>query len=65
MSRDRQALLEASNTCPAEEKSALVDEIPRRLLPLDSGPLADEEIGAAAAVLFQSLYEEDAGPTAR
>jgi hypothetical protein len=43
----------------------LADEILRRVLPFDSGPLADEEIGAAAAVLFQSLDEEDAGPTAR
>jgi hypothetical protein len=60
MSRDSQALVEAFEHLPAEEKSALVDEILRRLLPFDSGPLADEEIGAAAAVLFQALDEEDA-----
>ena len=65
MSRDSQALLEAFEHLPAEEKSALADEILRRVLPFDSGPLADEEIGAAAAVLFRSVDEEDAGPTAR
>jgi hypothetical protein len=65
MSRESQALLEAFEHLPPGEKCALADEILRRVLPFDSGPLADEEIGAAAAVLFQSLDEEDAGPTAR
>jgi hypothetical protein len=58
-------LLEAFEHLPAEEKSVLADEILRRLLPFDSGPLADEEIGAAAAALFQSLDEENADPAAR
>jgi hypothetical protein len=31
----------------------------RRSLPFDSGPLEDEEIGAASAALFESLEEED------
>jgi hypothetical protein len=65
MRRESQALLEAFKHLPAEEKSALADEILRRVPPFDSGPLADEEIGAAAAVLFESLDEEDARPTAR
>jgi len=60
MSRASQALLEAFEHLPAEEKPALADEILRRVLPFDSGPLADEEIGAAAAVPFPSLDEEDA-----
>jgi hypothetical protein len=65
MSRESQALLEAFEHLPAEEKRALTDEILRRSLPFDSGPLADEEIGVAAAALFESLDEEDAHPAAR
>jgi hypothetical protein len=65
MSRESQALLEAFEHLPAEEKRALTDEILRRSLPFDSGPLTDEEIGAAAAALFESLDEEDANPAAR
>ena len=65
MSRESQALLEAFEHLPAEEKSALAGEILRRSPPFDSGPLADEEIGAAAAALFQSLDEENADPAAR
>ena len=65
MSRESQALLEAFEHLPANEKCALADEILRRVLPFDSGPLADEEIGSAAAILSGSLDDEDAGPTAR
>jgi len=55
MSRETQVLLEAFEHLPPEEKRAFAEEVLRRSLPLDSGPLADEEIGAASAVLFQSL----------
>jgi hypothetical protein len=59
MSRDTQALLDAFDHLPAEEKRAFTDEVLRRSLPFDSGPLADEEIGAASDVLWQSLDEEE------
>ncbi len=66
MTREATALLEAFETLPAEEKRAFADEILRRSVPFDSGPLADEEIGAASAALFESLdKEEDADPGAR
>jgi hypothetical protein len=65
MTRETEALLEAFERLPAQEKRAFAEEVVRRSLPFDSGPLADEEIGAASAVLFASLEEEDADPTAR
>jgi len=65
MSRDTQALLEAFEHLPAEEKRAFTEELLRRSLPFDSGPLEDEEIGAASAALFRSLEEKDADPEAR
>ncbi len=65
MSRETQTLLEAFEHLPAEEKRVFTDEILRRCLPFDSGPLADEEIGAASNALFQSLDKEDADPAAR
>lgn len=55
MSRDTQALLEAFENLPAEEKRAFTEELLRRWLPFDSGPLEDEEIGAASTALFESL----------
>ena len=54
MSRDTQALLEAFEHLPVEEKRAFTEELLRRSLPFESGPLEDEEIGAASAALFQS-----------
>jgi len=65
MSRETQALLEAFEHLPAEEKRVLTEELLRRSLPFDSGPLEDEEIGAASKALFESLEEEDADPEAR
>ncbi len=65
MRRETQALLEAFEHLPAEEKRVFTDEVLRRSLPFDSGPLADEEIGAASGALFESLDEEDADPAAR
>jgi hypothetical protein len=58
MSRDTQALLDAFDRLSAEEKRAFIEEALRRLLPFDSGPLADEEIGAPSDALWQSLYRE-------
>jgi len=63
MSRDTQALLEAFERLPPEEKCAFTEELLRRSLPFDSGPLEDEEIGAASAGLFESLEEEDGDPS--
>ena len=63
MTREAEALLEAYEHLPATEKRAFAEEVLRRSLPFDSGPLADEEVGAASAALFQSLEEEDADPT--
>jgi hypothetical protein len=58
MSRDAQTLLEAYEQLPANEKRAFTEEVLRRSLPFDSGALADEEIGAASAALFESLENE-------
>jgi hypothetical protein len=58
MSRELQALLEAFDHLPAEEKRAFTEEVLRRSLPFDSGPLADEEIGNASDALWQSLDRE-------
>jgi hypothetical protein len=65
MSRETQALLEAFENLPAEEKRAFTREVLRRSLPFDSGPLEDQEIGAASAVLFESFEEEDGNPEPR
>ena len=65
MSRDTEAVLEAFEHLPAEEKRAFTDEVLRRSLPFDSGPLADEEIDAASTALWESLDEEDADPASR
>jgi hypothetical protein len=59
MSSDTKALLEAFEHLPVEEKRAFTQEVLRRSLPFDSGPLEDQEIGAASAALFASLEEED------
>jgi hypothetical protein len=65
MTRQTAVLLGAFETLPVAEKRAFTDEILRRSLPFDSGPLADEEIGAASAALFELLDEEDADTSAR
>jgi hypothetical protein len=59
MSRDTEALLDAFEHLPVEEKRTFTQEVLRRSLPFDSGPLEDDEIGAASAGLFESLEEED------
>ena len=55
MSRDTEALLDAFEHLLVEEKRAFTQEVLRRSLPFDSGPLEDEEIGAASAALFDCL----------
>ena len=55
MSRDTEALLDAFEHLPVEEKRAFTHEVLRRSLPFDSGRLEDEEIGIASAALFESL----------
>ncbi len=65
MKRETAALLDAFESLPVEEKRAFTDEVLRRTLPFDSGPVADEEIGAASTALFKSLDEEDAGTGSR
>lgn len=62
MSRETQALLEAFDHLPAEEKRAFTEEVLRRSLPFDSGPLSDEEISAASDALWQSLEEDGDAP---
>ncbi|OFW33139.1 MAG: hypothetical protein A3J28_14055 [Acidobacteria bacterium RIFCSPLOWO2_12_FULL_60_22] len=61
MTRETTTLLQAFESLPAEEKRAFAQEVLRRSLPFDSGPLADEEIDAASAALFESLDKDDAG----
>lgn len=65
MSRETQTLLEAFEHLPAEEKRTFTQEVLRRSLPFDSGPLADEDVGSASAALFRSLDEDDAGSATR
>jgi hypothetical protein len=65
MTRETTALLDAFEHLPAEEKRSFTEEVLRRSLPFESGPLEDAEIGAASTVLFQSLDEQDADPAAR
>jgi hypothetical protein len=65
MSQETQSLLEASEHLSAAEKRAFTQEVLRRSLPFDSGPLADEEISAASAALFEFLDREDADSAAR
>ena len=65
MTRETTALLKAFENLPSQEKRAFTEEVLRRSLPFDSGPLEDEEIGAASSALFQMLDEEDGASKAR
>jgi hypothetical protein len=64
MRRETSAPIEAFEGPPSEEKRAFTNEILRRSLLFDSGPLEDEEIDAASAALFRSLEEDDANAAA-
>jgi hypothetical protein len=48
MSKQTALLLEAYEALPADEKRIFTAEFLRRALPLDSGPLKDEETAHAA-----------------
>ena len=61
MTQKASLLLEAFEALPAEEKRVVADEILRRSPPFDSGPLTDEEIGAASSKLFEWLDENESG----
>ena len=63
MTRETTTLLDAFEHLPVEEKRAFADEVLRRSLPFDSGPLPDEEVGAASDALFR--YLENADTSAR
>ena len=65
MTRETKTLLDAFEGLPAEEKRAFADEILRRSLPFDSGPLTDQEIGAASSAFFKMLDEDDDSANSR
>jgi len=66
MKRETAALLDAFESLPSEEKRAFTEEVLRRSLPFDSGPITDEEIAAASDALFQLLdQKEDADTRSR
>jgi hypothetical protein len=65
MTANTQKLLEAFEHLPPDEKRSFTAEVLRRSLPFDSGPISNEEIGAASSALFESLQREDADPKAR
>jgi len=67
MSGQAKRLLDEFDTLPSQEKQELAVEILRRTreMPFDSGPLEDEEIGAAGRDLFGFLDQEEDGAPAR
>lgn len=67
MSKQATQLLEAFEALPRDDKQAFAVEILRRTreLPLDSGPITDEEIGEAGKALFSFLDQEENAAKAR
>jgi hypothetical protein len=65
MSNQTEALLEAFEHLPAEERRVFAQEILRRSLPFESGDLTDQDIAAASSNLFKTLDQEDADPPSR
>jgi hypothetical protein len=59
MGAETARLLEAFEALPPGEKQFFTQELLRRALPLDSGPLEDDEIAGAADGLFSFLSEEE------
>jgi hypothetical protein len=61
MSKQTVQLLEAFEALPLDDKQTFAVEILRRTreLPLDSGPISDEEIGEAGKALFAYLDQEE------
>ena len=58
-------LLEAFEALPEEEKKIFTVEFLRRAVPIDSGPLDDEETAQAADQLFGALDAEENGAGTR
>jgi hypothetical protein len=67
MSKQAVQLLEAFDALPPEDRQALAVEILRRTreLPLDSGPLTDEDIGECGRALFAFLDRDEDAARAR
>jgi hypothetical protein len=63
MSKETAELLEAFEALPECEKQVFAVEVLGRAAPFDSGPVEDEEIGAAGRALFAVLdqQEDDCG----
>jgi hypothetical protein len=61
MSKQTVQLLEAFEALPLDDKQTFALEILRRTreLPLDSGPISDEEIGEAGKALIAFLDQEE------
>lgn len=55
MTRQTEELLEAFDQLPEEERRIFAQEVLRRVLPFESGPLTEAEIGAASDALFKAL----------
>jgi hypothetical protein len=58
MSNQTAQLLQAFEALPDDEKRIFTAEFMRRAMPLDSGPLDDEETARAADELLSSLDRE-------
>ena len=67
MSKQAVELLEAFDALPIGDQQAFAVEILRRTrdLPLDSGPITDEEIGEAGKALFGLLDDEESASQTR
>ncbi|HEV2199506.1 MAG TPA: hypothetical protein VGR73_06780 [Bryobacteraceae bacterium] len=67
MSEQTAHLLQRFEALPAGEKQEFALEVLRRAraMPLDSGPLTDEEIGEAAIALAGILDREEDAPSQR
>lgn len=61
MSKHADELLEAFKALPLVDRQAFAVEVLRRTreLPLDSGPMSDEEIGESGRSLFAFLDQEE------
>lgn len=57
MTRQTEELLEAFEQLPEEERPTFAQAVLRRVLPFESGPLTEGEIGAASDALFKSFDE--------
>ena len=62
MTRQTEELLEAFDQLPEAERRIFTQEVLRRVLPFESGPLTEEAIGAASDALFKALDEVAVSP---